>query len=131
RAVLEEDAPPLVDVVPGVDPRFSDLVVRCLRRDPAARFESGAQLRDALEFLAAPDPLSAPGRGRRALALVSGAALLLLLLGALLVPLWGRGPRGPRWTTVDMETWTRLPLRHVLATAPGDAWAVGDFGTIL
>jgi serine/threonine protein kinase/formylglycine-generating enzyme required for sulfatase activity len=56
---------PLLDVRDGEDPslaprvgrdgaRFGAIVDRCLRRDPAARFGSGDELREALETLAAP-----------------------------------------------------------------------------
>jgi len=49
--VQERDARPLADVVSDADPRFCAIVDRCLRRDPAARFESGDALRAALEQL--------------------------------------------------------------------------------
>jgi len=43
------DAPRLVNVVPGIDPRFSAVIERCLHRNPAERFASGDELREALE----------------------------------------------------------------------------------
>jgi serine/threonine protein kinase/formylglycine-generating enzyme required for sulfatase activity len=49
HAVQSADAPRLVDLVPGIDPRFSAVIERCLRRDPADRFASGDELREALE----------------------------------------------------------------------------------
>jgi serine/threonine protein kinase/formylglycine-generating enzyme required for sulfatase activity len=46
------DAPPaLASVAPSVDPRFAKIIDRCLRRDPAERFASGDELREALERL--------------------------------------------------------------------------------
>ncbi len=48
RAVAERDAPAL-----DTDPRLAALVARCLARDPAERFASGEELREALERLAA------------------------------------------------------------------------------
>ncbi|MCK6592733.1 MAG: protein kinase, partial [Polyangiaceae bacterium] len=51
RVRVEEDAPSLLDVAPQVDPRFAAVVNRCLSRDPAERFGSGDELRDALEQL--------------------------------------------------------------------------------
>jgi eukaryotic-like serine/threonine-protein kinase len=43
------DAPRLVDLVPGIDPRFSAVIDRCLCRNAADRFASGDELREALE----------------------------------------------------------------------------------
>lgn len=51
QAVQSQRIPPLVEVVPGVEPRFSALVERCLEREPARRFSSGDMLREALEAL--------------------------------------------------------------------------------
>jgi serine/threonine protein kinase/formylglycine-generating enzyme required for sulfatase activity len=51
RVRVEQDSPPLADVAPQVDPRFAAVVDRCLSRDPARRFGSGDELRDALEQL--------------------------------------------------------------------------------
>jgi formylglycine-generating enzyme required for sulfatase activity/tRNA A-37 threonylcarbamoyl transferase component Bud32 len=64
-AALETDARPLAVAVPGVDPRFAAIVDRCLVRDPARRFASGAALCEALEALAAADPSLALARPRR------------------------------------------------------------------
>ena len=47
--IQRSDAPRLVDRVPGIDPRFSAVIERCLRRNPADRFASGDELREALE----------------------------------------------------------------------------------
>ena len=46
-----EDAPPLRSVARSVNERFAAIIDRCLRRDPAARFSSGEELREALEAL--------------------------------------------------------------------------------
>ncbi|MBK9757850.1 MAG: SUMF1/EgtB/PvdO family nonheme iron enzyme [Nannocystis sp.] len=48
-----EDPPPLRERAPEVDRRFAEIIDRCLRRDPTARFSSGDDLREALEALAA------------------------------------------------------------------------------
>ncbi|HET9990221.1 MAG TPA: serine/threonine-protein kinase, partial [Kofleriaceae bacterium] len=66
RAVREQDAPAL-----AAEPRVAALVARCLVRDPAQRFASGEELREALEQLDAsrhrPAPLEYnPYRGLRA-----------------------------------------------------------------
>ncbi len=49
--VQENEVPPLAEAAPGADPRFCAIVDRCLRRNPAARYESGDALRAALEQL--------------------------------------------------------------------------------
>lgn len=51
RVVGERPAPPLAELATGVDPRFAQLVARCLEREPARRFGSGEELREALEQL--------------------------------------------------------------------------------
>ncbi|MBL9103695.1 MAG: SUMF1/EgtB/PvdO family nonheme iron enzyme [Myxococcales bacterium] len=50
--VQHVDPRPLRERAPDVDRRFAEIVDRCLRRDPAARFASGTELRGALEALA-------------------------------------------------------------------------------
>ena len=47
----DHDAPRLRDLAPAVDPRFAEIVDRCLARAPARRFASANELRDALEQL--------------------------------------------------------------------------------
>jgi serine/threonine protein kinase/formylglycine-generating enzyme required for sulfatase activity len=51
QLVQKRDAPLLTDVAPGVSPKLAAVVERCLRRDPAERYASGDELREALEQL--------------------------------------------------------------------------------
>ncbi|MEO8553806.1 MAG: protein kinase, partial [Kofleriaceae bacterium] len=51
EAVRSRPAPELSERVPGVDLRLSRLIARCLERDPALRFASGEEVREALEQL--------------------------------------------------------------------------------
>ncbi|WP_437526195.1 SUMF1/EgtB/PvdO family nonheme iron enzyme [Sorangium sp. So ce726] len=52
--VVQSEAPrPLASLAPGVDPRLAGVIERCLEIDPADRFASGDELRDALEQLLA------------------------------------------------------------------------------
>ncbi len=61
RIASEQDAPPLLRVAPTVDPRFAEIVDRCLKRDARKRFASGDDLREALEALRPRDgKVSAP-----------------------------------------------------------------------
>ncbi|WP_433934513.1 protein kinase [Sorangium cellulosum] len=61
-ATIENDATPLAQAAPGVDPRLAAVVDRCLARDAARRFADGDALREALEQIAAPEagPASLP-----------------------------------------------------------------------
>ncbi|HEU4412302.1 MAG TPA: serine/threonine-protein kinase, partial [Polyangiaceae bacterium] len=70
QRVQEADAPPLAKHASGVDSRLGSIVDRCLRREPAGRFASGDELREALEQLGrrtagAPPPAGNPYRGLR------------------------------------------------------------------
>src|SRR4029078_9603205 len=67
RAVLEgPPASPIHERVPGIDPAFAALVMRCLARDPAERPESADEVVYQLERIAAgapPVPEGNPYRG--------------------------------------------------------------------
>jgi eukaryotic-like serine/threonine-protein kinase len=45
--------PPIATVAPNIDPRFAEILDRCLRRAPAERHASAEELREALEQLEA------------------------------------------------------------------------------
>ncbi len=63
------DARPLGDLMPDAAPEFTALIDRCLRRDPAMRFQSAADLRLALSTLVSPVPQGSlpPGNPYRGL----------------------------------------------------------------
>lgn len=98
----------------AVPPELSAVIMKCLAKDPADRWQSGEQLLTQLEPLAASIggrtpasvrawPLSAAG-GRRAMWLLLGAATALLIVLAL--ALTHRPPRGlvlGKRTTVTLE----------------------------
>jgi Tol biopolymer transport system component len=50
-AVLKEDPPPVEDVRAGMPPELGRVIMRCLRKDPARRVQSMADLRSSLEEL--------------------------------------------------------------------------------
>lgn len=51
QRVLGGDVPALSSLVPNVDPGFAAVVDLCLKRDPSLRFQTGDDLREALERL--------------------------------------------------------------------------------
>ncbi len=81
--VLRGDFVPPSRLVSGLPPHAERVVARCLKKDPASRFQTAEELRSAL------GAAWAPGLSRRALALVAAGALLLLVL--LLVLFYGTG----------------------------------------
>jgi len=52
--ILGQDPPKLATLKPGIDPRLGDIVQRCLRKDPAERFQSVTELKQRLAECAAP-----------------------------------------------------------------------------
>ena len=87
-AQLTQPAPPLAQSRPSVPPALAALVMRCLEKRPADRWQSASELLDALEALAAPvetkapgsltRPMAIPARRRRPIAL---ATLLAVVIG--------------------------------------------------
>jgi serine/threonine protein kinase len=47
--LLKEPVPRVSELVPDIDPRLDRIVARALRRDPAQRFQTAGEMRDALE----------------------------------------------------------------------------------
>jgi Tol biopolymer transport system component/predicted Ser/Thr protein kinase len=97
-AVLDRDPPPPRELVPGLPLELEKLVQRCLRKDPAKRFQSmGDVALEIDEVVASLDSgrLPPPGtKARRRVAwLVAGAALLAL--AALVAWRLARGPARP------------------------------------
>jgi serine/threonine protein kinase/tetratricopeptide (TPR) repeat protein len=84
---LDAPAPRPEAVVPGLDPRWSHAIRKCLDREPKRRFQNAHDVSAAL---------SARPRGRTRL--LAGAGVLLLLLGAALVA------RQARWSSLG--SWT-------------------------
>lgn len=48
-ALVQQDAPSLLEVAPDTDPALAAVVMRALARDPAARYQTALELRAALE----------------------------------------------------------------------------------
>jgi serine/threonine-protein kinase len=62
--VMSEPPPPLQERAPGLPPALYEIVNRCLQKQPAARFQSVAELAHALEPIAT-------GRGRQSIERIS------------------------------------------------------------
>ena len=60
--ILSEDPPPPAELVPGIPQELEKLILRCLRKDPARRYQSMADLKVALEDL---ESEPAPATGAR------------------------------------------------------------------
>jgi serine/threonine protein kinase len=59
--ILEEEAKPIRTVQPGIPPELDAIVLRCLRKQPEERYQTAAQLAEALRaFLAAPPREATP-----------------------------------------------------------------------
>ncbi len=90
-AQLTQPAPPLAQMRPSVPPALAALVMRCLEKRPADRWQTADELLDAIEAIGSPAegapppatvtlPVAVPGKRRRRIALV--ALLALVTLGA-------------------------------------------------
>ncbi len=51
RAIQFVDAPDLVEIVPGILPEMKSVVEHCLAKNPAARYASAAEVREALKTI--------------------------------------------------------------------------------
>jgi tetratricopeptide (TPR) repeat protein/predicted Ser/Thr protein kinase len=137
HAVVHEEEPPLEEAVDDIDPDLARIVHRLLAKDPAARFQTAADVVSELENLAAAfasasdlrrsgGPHSARRsrsvaavRRRRRLALgAAAAALVAVALGVALV-LRARTPLPP------LQTLAVLPFRNNSGDATLDHFADG------
>jgi serine/threonine protein kinase len=98
HAVLRDESRPLRELRSDVPRKLAGIIERCLRKDPAARFPSGLELKAALEPLATAADAAAHIRRDRRVWLLSTAGLLL----ALAALAWGYRA----WRTRDIEAST-------------------------
>jgi serine/threonine-protein kinase len=91
-AQLTQPAPPLAQARPRMPPALASLIMRCLEKRPADRWQTAAELLDAIEALgpsmeqpATPSitqPVTIPRRGRRPLVLALALGTALVIAGA-------------------------------------------------
>jgi eukaryotic-like serine/threonine-protein kinase len=88
---VTDPPPPLASIAPGVPRRLAEVIDRCLAKDPAARFPSGAALADAIAK--AVRPQTAPAVAVRAFITeskhLSPATWLYMGFASLALPLLG------------------------------------------
>ncbi len=110
-AILREEPPELAETNTAVSPGLERVVRHCLEKEPSSRFQSAADVAFALESLSSVSAPSLPvvalprQRGvRRTAAIVTGAAMLLLIALALGFLLGGRKAR-PEPPSFQQITW--------------------------
>jgi len=87
-AILREDPKPLRELSSGAPPELERVISRCLRKDPARRFQNMADAKVALEELKEESDSGAPARAvpaahRRKLAWAAGGLVLAAVLSLL------------------------------------------------
>jgi serine/threonine protein kinase len=111
-AILNKEPQPLNQVVGAVPRDLEKVIARCLRKDPARRFQLIDDVRIALEDVAQEPaenaPRLAPRRGALTAGIAAAAAAAGLLLGYLLTPARGPDPSSYRFvpvaTGIEVET---------------------------
>jgi serine/threonine protein kinase len=119
EAVVHTTLPPLAERRPGLSPELERICLRCLEKEPEARFESALAVQSALEqVLARTDPsLRAVGRRRARVGIVAGALVVLGAGAALGIVLGvGKGPPTPSTTTPTPPS--PSPTTQASASAP-------------
>ncbi len=110
-AIVNQEPRPARQLVDGLPPELDRVLARCLRKDPARRFQTMADLKVALEELkeesesgrlTAGAPVPVPARRRTWLWAVAGAVMVLALAGAWLLR---RPASGPPETLVSVTSY--------------------------
>ena len=139
-AILKEDPPDLSESNRTVSPALERVVLHCLEKSPAARFQSANDLAFALEALSgsgvsAQDaatalPAARAGRRDRLPWLVAGLAALLAGV-ALALPYFRSAPARPavvRATILPPENAHMLYFNHIAVSPDGQRLAFGAIG---
>jgi predicted esterase len=109
---------PLLQLKPDVPPAIAQIVMKCLEKDPASRFQTADELLNAIESLVTPVGRAAPlpeTRARRARRMAAGAAVAAALATIAVIAI-GRMKRD-RWVHQ-----TALPeLRRLVVAGENDS----------
>jgi serine/threonine-protein kinase len=126
-AIEKDDAPSIVARRPGAPVGIDFLVRRCLRKDPAERWQSAQDLGAALEWITAAGPVAGvrgAGESRRRMAVIAAALTVAVLAGLIGGRLWPGSTSGPSAGPVvrahiDLPPQTELtkPSRRLTANA--------------
>ena len=109
---------PLLAVKPDIPPAVAQIVMKCLEKEPANRFQSADELLQAIESLVTPavppaGPPETPARKRTRRLLIGGAVAVLAIVAAL----FARSVQRERWVHQ-----TALPeLRRLVEAAEQDS----------
>jgi tetratricopeptide (TPR) repeat protein len=120
-ARLKGDPPRPSALVPGLDPRWEEVILRCLAREPADRFRSVEEIGRALD--GSSDRRG--GRLRRAAPVVAAAALAITLGVTWLGPVRSRAPRASEILAPRLAAWHAAELVHSKAIEEDPAHAYG------
>jgi len=91
-AQIMEDPEPIGRLRADVPPSLAATVMRCLEKEPAARWQSAGELKGGLEGIPTPSAVAAGTRRRRSVWLAAVPALVLVLAAAAIVVARGRRP---------------------------------------
>ena len=126
-SVLRRTPPRPGELVPDVPPELDELCLRCLKKSPADRWPSAAQLADALDGLVALHESTPSSRALRAVARLPGSAYQAIGAGPgqrvrLAIPLLGALLGGAiAWALFGDLTGSDLPEQHPPLRTPPPA----------
>lgn len=103
---------------PGIPPAVEEVVERALQKDPAARYGSAEEMRQALGFVTGPLPAPPPQK-RKLWPILLGAAVVLALLAALAIS-WATG------NSADVPDLSGLTLAEATAALQEAQLGLGD-----
>jgi hypothetical protein len=125
-AILKEEARPLAELQPLSPPALDRTLRKCLEKEPARRWQTAADLRDELAWIAESQPVEAPPVSRRSiLPWIAGSAAAGAAASGLAAWSWlGRTPPPPARPVrfilqLPAGVWLdRLITRQTLAISP-------------